>query len=356
MLSISKTMTFGLVSSLSFVITFGTGFGWFLQRLSWKSKCLDSELLAHSHDVLSNIRTVKLFTAEEYEIERLSELQRKCYEANKSFSFFVGIFDGLSELLTATMVGSVLFVGCSLITKDVINFGDLFGFLNSASLAQKSMSQIGPLQSSARKMKESLELIAGFLPMEIANSNHSDIKLEIQGAIDCLDLSFAYPNRSNAVSHLNLTIKPGSMVGICGPSGSGKSTLAALLTRLYDPPDSHLFIDGVDVNRVDPKYLRQQIGLINQEASLFEGTIAENIRYGSHEATDEEVLAAANLANVTEFALKLPLGFDTQVGNRGHALSGGQKQRIAIARTILKNPKILILDEATSALDSISFI
>jgi ATP-binding cassette subfamily B (MDR/TAP) protein 8 len=352
MFSISKTMTLGLVSGLSVVITFGTGFGWLLQRLSRNSKGLDLGLIAHSHDILSNIKTVKLFVTEEYESTRMSKLQNDCYEANKSFSLFAGIFDGLSELLTATVVGSVLLVGCNLITKDSINFGNLFSFLNSANSAQKSLSQIGPLQNATRKMKETLAVVAEYVGSNRFDTEQPLFEHDLKGSIECRNLTFAYPCRPNAVSNLSLRIKPGSMVGICGPSGSGKSTLAALLTRLYDPPKGHLYIDGIDVNEIEPRYLRKQVGLIDQEAALFEGTIADNIRYGSPEATDEEMLAAAKLANVNEFVHKLPNGFETEIGNRGYALSGGQKQRIAIARTMLKNPKILILDEATSALDS----
>lgn len=344
-------MTLGLVSGLSVVITFGTGFGWLLQSLSRHSKFCDLELISYSNDVLSNIRTVKLFTTEEYEIGRMKSLQDSAAKSNRLFCTFMGVFDGLSELLNSTVVGSVLIIGCTLVTKDFLTLGDLFGFLNSASSIQKSMAQTASLQSSLRKMKESLNMFSEHIKNE-PESDGLDLKHEIIGSVECKALQFAYPNRDNAVSDLNLTINPGLLIGICGPSGSGKSTLAALLTRLYDPPNNSLLIDGIDVNTLDKNHLRKQIGLINQDPSLFEGTIEENIRYGSPEATDDEVMVAADLANVTEFVGKLPNGFNTHVGSKGLALSGGQKQRIAIARTILKNPRILILDEATSALDS----
>ncbi len=152
---------------------------------------------------------------------------------------------------------------------------------------------------------------------------------------------------------LSLEVQPGQTVALVGPSGGGKSTTVQLLERFYDPADGNITIDGVDLKEFDLRWLRSQIGLVSQEPILFGGTVAENIRYGKVNATDEEVIEAAKMANAHNFIVNdLDKGYDTDVGEKGAQLSGGQKQRIAIARAILKNPKILLLDEATSALDS----
>jgi ATP-binding cassette subfamily B protein len=151
---------------------------------------------------------------------------------------------------------------------------------------------------------------------------------------------------------IDLDIQAGEMVALVGPSGAGKSTIASLLQRLYDPEGGRVLLDGQDVRGMDPLWLRRQVGTVAQEPILFSTSVAENIRYGRMDATDEEVEAAARLANAHEFIRAFPEGYKTLVGERGVQLSGGQKQRVAIARAVLKDPRILVLDEATSALDA----
>ena len=165
-------------------------------------------------------------------------------------------------------------------------------------------------------------------------------------------VDFAYDADHPALTDFNLEIQPGEIVALVGPSGAGKSTVANLLPRFYDVTGGSLTIDGTDVRDVTFQSLRQQIGLVPQETMLFNATIRENILYGRLDATDDEIVRAAKAANAHEFISRLPDGYDTIVGDRGNALSGGQRQRIAIARAILKDPRILILDEATSALDT----
>ena len=188
----------------------------------------------------------------------------------------------------------------------------------------------------------------------ISGLNESNHPIHLTGRIKFKDLSFAYPSRSDipVLKDINLIIEPGSMVALAGKSGAGKSTFAALLLHLYEPTEGDIWFDDQKITKIDLTLLRKQIALVPQDIFLFGGTIKENIAYGKPEASDEEILEAATQANAIEFIERFPEKMDTLVGERGTQLSGGQRQRIAIARAILKDPKILILDEATSSLDS----
>ena len=174
----------------------------------------------------------------------------------------------------------------------------------------------------------------------------------VHGDISFKDVSFTYNKEESVLEHVNLDIPAGKKVALVGPSGSGKTTLCSLIPRFYDVQSGQILVDGQDVRDLQVKSLRQAIGLVQQDVYLFTGTIEQNIAYGKPDATPEEIIEAAKKANIHDFILSLPDGYDTFVGERGARLSGGQKQRISIARVFLKNPKILILDEATSALDN----
>jgi ATP-binding cassette subfamily B protein len=176
----------------------------------------------------------------------------------------------------------------------------------------------------------------------------------IAGKITFTGVDFAYPTRPDApvLRGVDLTLDPGKILALVGPSGGGKSTVSQLIARFYDPQAGVIALDGVDLRDLDPAWLRERIGTVAQEPVLFAATIAENIRYGRPGATDAEVESAARASNAHGFITGFPEGYQTMVGERGVRLSGGQKQRIAIARALLKDPRILILDEATSALDS----
>jgi ATP-binding cassette subfamily B protein len=176
----------------------------------------------------------------------------------------------------------------------------------------------------------------------------------IAGRIEFRDVSFAYDQSGEALSHVDLSIAAGTTVGIVGPSGSGKSTLAALVMRLYDPTEGTVLVDGTDIRSVTQSSLRANVAVVTQETVLFHTTVLENLRYGSPAASREEVEKAAKRAQIHDVIMALPDGYETLVGERGYRFSAGERQRLAIARAILKDPRILVLDEATSALDSVS--
>ena len=175
-----------------------------------------------------------------------------------------------------------------------------------------------------------------------------------EGAVDFNDISFSYEGHSEVLHHVDLHVKGGEMIAVVGESGGGKTTLCQLIPRFYDVTEGSIRIDGTDIRDVTKNSLRSAVGIVQQEVFIFADTIRENIRYGKPEASDEEVMIAAQRAEILEDILQMPDGFDTYVGERGTRLSGGQRQRISIARIFLKNPAVLILDEATSALDTIT--
>jgi ATP-binding cassette subfamily B (MDR/TAP) protein 1 len=190
---------------------------------------------------------------------------------------------------------------------------------------------------------------------EIDTDNMNGQVLEkVNGSIELRDIEFAYPSRPDTqiFKSFNLHIPAGMTVALVGGSGSGKSTVVALIERFYDPSKGQVLLDGINIKDLQLKWMRSQIGLVSQEPALFATTIKENILFGKEGASMEEVIGAAKASNAHNFISTLPMGYDTQVGEKGVQMSGGQKQRIAIARAILKNPPILLLDEATSALDA----
>ncbi len=187
---------------------------------------------------------------------------------------------------------------------------------------------------------------------EIVDAPDAQELTDVQGTIDYQNVSFSYDDSSNVLQNIQIHIEAGKTIALVGPSGGGKTTLCSLLPRFYDVTEGSVSVDGKDVRSLTLKSLRSAIGIVQQDVYMFGGTIRENIAYGKPDATMEEIIEAAKNANIHDFIVSLPDGYDTDVGERGTRLSGGQKQRLSIARVFLKNPKILILDEATSALDN----
>lgn len=208
------------------------------------------------------------------------------------------------------------------------------------------------LISAVQASRHVFELI-DIVPKLGKNVKKNLVAYDLNSGIRFRNVDFSYPTRSKAkiFDEMSLEVKSGTVVALVGPSGTGKSTLASLLQRFYDPQDGRIEFDGVNIKEMDPEFLRDQIGVVSQEPTLFALSILENIRYGCPDATKAQVEEAAKQANAHNFIENFPDGYDTILGERGVSVSGGQKQRIAIARAILKNPRVLILDEATSALD-----
>ncbi|KAJ4878101.1 ABC transporter B family member 7 [Raphanus sativus] len=309
-------------------------------------------------DAVSSIRTVASFCAE----GKVMDLYQKKCEAPKKQGVRLGLVSGSGygiSFLALYCINSLCFyVGSWLIQKRVATFGEFFQVFFALTMTALAVSQTSAMAPDRNKAKDSAASIFEILdskPKIDSSSNEGTVLPIVHGHIEFQHVSFRYPTRPDIqiFTDLCLTISSGQTVALVGESGSGKSTVISLIERFYDPDSGKILLDQVEVQTLKLSWLRQQMGLVSQEPVLFNETIRSNIAYGkTGEATEEEIITAAKAANAHNFISTLPQGYETSVGERGVHLSGGQKQRIAIARAILKDPKVLLLDEATSALDA----
>ncbi|KAG2225414.1 hypothetical protein INT45_010050 [Circinella minor] len=352
---ISTPLTLTMLGTMPILYVLLNVYGAYLRKLSRVGKNIDGQASGVAGEVISNMRTVRAFAAEEKEMNHYGQACDKLAATSRKLGFHIGMFQGMTNVSIGCMVLTVLYYGGSLVVRNELTGGELMSYMLSTQTAQQSLVSLGVLFGQTIKAAASATRVFEFIHLEPAVSiNGGNTLSNVWGDVQFQDIEFSYPSRPDhqVLNSFNLHVPQGTTVALCGSSGSGKSTIASLLERFYEPASGTVFLDGNDLSEMDPSWLRQQIGFINQEPVLFATSILENIRYGKPDATMEQVQQAARQANAETFIESFPEGYDTIVGERGAALSGGQKQRIAIARAILKDPKILILDEATSALDS----
>ncbi len=348
-----------LLGTILFVwVTVFIGIQWILVRwqrpLRVKRATEDSNVTAVIADAVSNQNTAILFSGNTYEEGLLKAAAEKLRIATARAWNFDLWFYGAQGLLAISANVGLLWVGLGLWEQGVLQVGDLvliqtfvFGILNHVWGIGREFRTIYTVLADASEMVEILDT-----PHEIQDK-HGAKKLKVtKGEVWFDDVSFHFHAETSILSQFNLTIAGGEKIALVGPSGAGKSTITKLLLRLYDVQGGAVKIDGQNIVDVTQDSLRELIAFVPQEPILFHRTLMENIRYGRRDATDEQVIAAAKKAHCHEFISKLPLGYDTFVGERGIKLSGGERQRVAIARAMLKNAPILVLDEATSSLDS----
>ncbi len=308
-----------------------------------------------AEEAISGIRTVRAFHAEEREARRYGEAAWKSFDVARRRIGLIASFVGISYFASFAGLAVVVWFGLQQLMAGTLTSGELFQFALYGMTVGFSLSGMGEIWTelmAARGASERVfELLDRAPEMPLGGGEQ---RRTVEGRVELSGVRFSYPSRpgDEALRGVDLVVRPGEIVALVGPSGAGKSTIAALIPRFYDPTSGSVQLDGVDVRRLDPSWLRGRIGIVAQEPIRFSASIAENIRYGRQGATDADVEAAARAANAHGFITALPDGYATQVGERGVQLSGGQKQRVAIARAILKDPAILILDEATSALDA----
>jgi ATP-binding cassette subfamily B protein len=311
------------------------------------------EVNANLENSISGIRVSKAFSNKENEIEKFEKNNSLFQKARKNAYKVMAEFHTTTSFIMDILNIVVLSAGGIFFFKGYINYGDFAAFLlyvsNFLSPIKKLINFVEQYQSGSSGFKRFTEVMDEQLEKDEPNA--VDVKT-LQGDIKFNDVTFAYDEHKEILKDISFNIQKGKTVAFVGPSGGGKTTLCHLIPRFYETENGEISIDDINIRNITRKSLRDNIGIVQQDVFLFTGTIYDNILCGKYDSKKEEVIHAAKMANIHEFIMSLPNGYETYVGERGIKLSGGQKQRISIARVFLKNPPILILDEATSALDN----
>ncbi|KAK8475517.1 hypothetical protein V6N13_015596 [Hibiscus sabdariffa] len=346
-----------LTACISLVALAGGTMATIMSKMSSKGQIAYAEAGNVVEQTVGAIRTVASFTGEKQAIAKYNDKLRIAYSATVRQGLVSGTGLGTMLLVVFSSYGLAVWFGAKLIANHGYNGGQVINVILAIMTGGMSLGQTTPSvnafasgQAAAYKMFETIKRKPTIDPYDTSGITLEDI----QGEIELKDVYFRYPARPDVqiFTGFSLHVPSGTTAALVGQSGSGKSTVISLLERFYDPESGEVLIDGVDLKKMQLKWIRGKIGLVSQEPILFATTIRENIAYGKDNASHEEIREAIEMANAAKFIDKLPKGLDTMVGEHGTQISGGQKQRIAIARAILKNPRILLLDEATSALDA----
>lgn len=313
-----------------------------------------SDLAEHVSDTLGNVAIVQSFARIEHEVQTLRNLSDRVVKAQFPVLSWWAIVTVLVRSATTLTVLAILILGLWLFTRDLITVGEIVTFIAFAGMIigrlEQAVSFTNRLAMEAPRLTEFFDVL----------DTHPQVRDMLQaidpgrlvGKIEFKNVAFSYDGKTSAVNHLNFVVEPGQTVAFVGASGAGKSTALALLHRVFDPEEGQILIDGQDIKTMSLDGLRRNIGVVFQEALLFNRSIADNLRVGKPDASMAEMVEAARQAQAIDFIERQHDGFDARIGERGRALSGGERQRLSVARVLLKDPPILILDEATSALDA----
>ena len=333
----------------------------FVARLNRAVKRATHEVRHHQSDIvavvqqgLQSIRVVQAFGRQELEESRLYDVSEATVDAALKARRVKSLLSPAVTLVVALCTGFVLWRGTALVLADVMTVGALTVFLAYLSKFFKPVQDLAKMSNTLAQTAVAMERVQAILNTVAIVPERSDAQEpeSLKGAIEFDHVVFGYDPTIPVLRDVNFSIAPGQLVGIVGATGGGKSTVVGLIPRFYDPGAGRVLIDGIDLRDYKLQGLRSKIGFVLQDTVLFRGTVRDNIAYGRPDASEDEIVAAAKLANADEFIARMPKGYDSLVGERGLTLSGGQRQRIGIARAIIRNAPILILDEPTAALDT----
>ena len=332
-------------------------FGRWVRRLSRNAQDTLADASAYASELIGAIRTVQAYTSEPFAAGRFNGEVEQAYDAARHSTRARAVLTAIIIFVVFTSVVVILWVGSHDVLSGAITPGRLGQFILYTAFAAAGLGQLSEVWGEVAAASGAAERLFEILRVRSAIAAPAlplALPQRARGELGFDDVSFAYPARPEVltVDHVALSVRAGEKVAIVGPSGAGKSTLFHLLLRFYDPVSGSITLDGVPIKAADPREVRSRIALVPQDSVVFAASARENIRFGRPEASDAEVERAADLAHASEFIRRLPVGFETPLGERGVMLSGGQRQRIAIARAILRDASLLLLDEATSALDA----
>jgi len=331
-------------------------FGRRVQRLSRESQDELANASARAGESLQAIETVQAFTREPEESQRFRQVVESTFDISLKRIGVRAIMTAVIFTVILTGLIAVLWFGAVQVQAGAITPGAMTQFVMYAFVAVSGVGMLTETYAEVMRAAGATERLMELLSAKTDIAGPADpahLAVPVKGELSFRSVTFAYPARpeAKALEDISFDIQAGETVALVGPSGAGKSTIFQLLLRLYDPASGHIDLDGVDIRSIEPQELRRQLAVVQQNAPLFSGSVAQNIRFGRPKATEDEVRVAAVAANAHDFIMALPEGYDTQLGESAGTLSGGQRQRIAIARAVLRDAPVLLLDEATSALD-----